>query len=251
VEDNPINQRIFSRQLEMLGMEFEICGDGHEGVEGRTRGGFDLILMDCQLPTVDGFEATRRIRKWENETGATRLPIIAITAHVMTGDAEACFQAGMDDYLPKPFDLAKLRTKLSGWLHTDENGNSLATSIPTAKPAPEVLDTNQMRECLTGDEELDQSLISDALLEIEQRHEEMAQAMTHRDDAAWRAAAHRAVGTAAVLGFAELAASFRAAEHDDGAWGAREANHPTMTAPLARTRNALRGMGLLAQEQVV
>ena len=246
VEDNPINQRIFSRQLEMLGLDFEIRGDGHEGAEARTHGGFDLILMDCQLPTVDGFEATRRIRKWETETEATRLPIIAITAHVMTGDAEACFQAGMDDYLPKPFDLAKLRTKLSGWLHADENGEILAASAPTAKPAPEVIDTTQMSECLTGEESLDQSLISDALAEIGQRREEMAQAIIDRDDAAWRAAAHRAVGTAAVLGFAELAAGFRTAEHDNGAWGAREATLSSIKAPLERTRAALRMMGLLA-----
>ncbi|HVJ45063.1 MAG TPA: ATP-binding protein, partial [Luteolibacter sp.] len=153
VEDNPINQRIFCRQLETLGIRMEICGDGGDGVAARKAGGFDLILMDCQLPTMDGFEATRLIREWEKETQSPKIPIIAITAHVMIGDAEACYQAGMDDYLPKPFDLAKLKAKLGRWLAAKESGTPVITKPDDASA---VLDETQLTGCLTGDPALDQ-----------------------------------------------------------------------------------------------
>ncbi|WAC21888.1 ATP-binding protein [Luteolibacter sp. SL250] len=245
VEDNPINQRIFGRQLEVLGMEVEFRGDGGDGVAARQQETFDLILMDCQLPTMDGFEATQRIREWEAGTGSPRVPIIAITAHVMIGDAEACYQAGMDDYLPKPFDLTKLKAKLGRWLVTQETEDQ--ASAPAEETMP-VLDATQLTGCLTGDAALDESLLSDSLEEIHRGLDRMKGAIDTTEDAVWRSAAHRALGTAAVLGFAELASLLRSAEHDDGDWTKRAAGFRLFQPAVARVRVALGQAGHLPAE---
>ncbi|WP_345715390.1 ATP-binding protein [Luteolibacter yonseiensis] len=246
VEDNQINQRVFSRQLEMLGMDMIVRDDGQKGVDARIAGDIDLILMDCQLPTMDGFEATRRIRSWEAKTGALRVPIIAVTAHVMSGDAEACFQAGMDDYLPKPFDLVKLRRKLGQWL---QRANETASEGPAwVKPAPpRTLDSQQLGECLTGNEELDHDLIGAALEETGRRHDEMTKAFHEANDRLWKAAAHQGVGTAATMGFAELAEHFRKAEMEkDG--NQRELLLERLGALIEKTRQSLIVLGLLEGE---
>ncbi|MBI4913269.1 MAG: response regulator [Acidobacteria bacterium] len=99
-EDNLVNQRVAVRLLAKLGVQAEVAADGLEALERSAATDYDVLFMDCQMPGMDGFEATRRIRKREAE--GTRLPIIAMTANAMVGDRERCFEAGMDDYVPKP-----------------------------------------------------------------------------------------------------------------------------------------------------
>ena len=111
-EDNPVNQEVALTMLELLGCRVVVAHDGRQAVELYRRGGIDAILMDCQMPEMDGFEATRQIRTLEQQSGQ-HLPIIALTANAMKGDREACLLAGMDDYLAKPFDLKQLHTILS------------------------------------------------------------------------------------------------------------------------------------------
>lgn len=216
VEDNPVNQRVFSRQLEALGLEVAICSDGAEGVEARTRGTEALILMDCQLPVIDGFEATRRIRQWEADHGKPRLPIIAVTAHVMVGDAEACFQAGMDDFLPKPFDLAKLRRVVGRWLHGRADAPPVEMAKTSRDDEPQWIDFSQFEACLTGDAEGDNELIKMALNEAEDRIAEMHAALAAGDEDSWRRAAHRGRGSSATLGLVALADAFTRCENDGG-----------------------------------
>ncbi len=100
-EDDPVNQRLIERVLESQGHHLELAGDGRKAVQAFAPGKFDVILMDVRMPEMDGFEATREIRRREEGTG-TRTPIIAMTAHAMKGDRERCLQAGMDDYVAKP-----------------------------------------------------------------------------------------------------------------------------------------------------
>jgi signal transduction histidine kinase/ActR/RegA family two-component response regulator len=109
-EDNVVNQKVAARVLEKAGFAVDVASDGRQAVDAWRRGTYDLILMDCQMPQLDGYEATREIRREERETGAVRrIPIIALTAHAMKGAADDCRRAGMDDYLTKPLDREQLR----------------------------------------------------------------------------------------------------------------------------------------------
>ncbi len=114
-EDNEINRRLAAAQFKSLGVEVEFVKNGREAVDAVATGEYDLVFMDCQMPEMDGFEATRAIRKREMQTGA-HTPIVAVTANAMEGDREACVARGMDDYLAKPVDLDGLRQALDRWL---------------------------------------------------------------------------------------------------------------------------------------
>jgi CheY-like chemotaxis protein/HPt (histidine-containing phosphotransfer) domain-containing protein len=114
-EDNPANQKLTIMQLQKLGYKVQAVNSGVEVLEAVTHGTFCLILMDCQMPDVDGFEATRRIRQAELGSGQ-HLPIIAMTANDMSQDWQECLAAGMDDYLPKPVNLKMLQDKIAHWL---------------------------------------------------------------------------------------------------------------------------------------
>ncbi len=117
-EDNPVNQEVALNMLEALGCRVELAADGREALEKASRSGFDLILMDCQMPEMDGYEATRLIRESEQASGAEQdaTPIVALTANAMEGDRDRCLAAGMDDYLSKPFTQDRLCEVLRRWL---------------------------------------------------------------------------------------------------------------------------------------
>ena len=111
-EDNPVNRLLVTRLVERLDHRATLVGNGREAIEALQASAFDVVLMDCQMPEMDGFEATRRIR--QSEAGQrTRTPIIALTAHAMKGDRERCLEAGIDDYLAKPIDREELASKLA------------------------------------------------------------------------------------------------------------------------------------------
>jgi CheY-like chemotaxis protein len=113
-EDNPVNQRVAARLLEHLGIRADVVSDGYEAIQSLARQSYALVLMDCQMPELDGFEATARIRSGEN--GGARIPIIAMTASAMRGDRERCLAAGMDDYVSKPVRIEDLKTVVERWL---------------------------------------------------------------------------------------------------------------------------------------
>ena len=136
-EDNAVNQKLIARLLEKKGHRVDVVGNGREAIEAVTRVGYDLVLMDVQMPEMDGLEATQRIRASDRPTVA-RIPIIALTANAMQGDQERCLSAGMDDYLSKPVKPADLVAALDRWLLDksggsvlEESGGSVAAPPPT------------------------------------------------------------------------------------------------------------------------
>jgi CheY-like chemotaxis protein len=130
VEDNLINQKVVSRMLQNFGCEAEVAGNGAEALKALDRARYDLILMDCQMPEMDGYQATAEIRRRDN--GQQRIPIVALTAHAMQGDREKCLAAGMDDYLSKPIDPKALTSLLRRWgLTPDKDG---AQTVEAGKP---------------------------------------------------------------------------------------------------------------------
>jgi len=134
VEDNRANQIVVAGMLERLGLEPALASGGQEAIDLLTLRRFDLILMDCNMPDMDGFQTTAAIRSMgDNPVSLT--PIIAMTANVQEGDAERCLAAGMDDYLPKPLKLSALRDKLCGWIDR-RSGEMPEPRIPVAA-APE------------------------------------------------------------------------------------------------------------------
>jgi len=113
VEDNTVNQQVAQEILRGMGLEADIAGNGREALEAVQSHDYDLVLMDIQMPEMDGYEATRQIR---DQLGLWQLPVIAMTAHAMTGERERCLEAGMNEHLPKPIDPARLFATLSRWL---------------------------------------------------------------------------------------------------------------------------------------
>jgi CheY-like chemotaxis protein len=118
-EDNIVNQAVVLAMLSGMGCEVQLASNGHEAVAAANTGRFDMILMDCHMPAMDGFEATRVLRRLEAERHSMRTPIIALTANAMAGARERCLAAGMDDYLAKPFKLDQLWSVMTPWMKAE------------------------------------------------------------------------------------------------------------------------------------
>jgi CheY-like chemotaxis protein len=114
VEDNAVNRRLAVAMLKKLGCRADVAKDGREALAALDRGDYGMVLMDCQMPEMDGFEATRRIRARPGAPG--RIPVVALTANAMDGDRERCLEAGMDGYLAKPLELPALQAALAAWM---------------------------------------------------------------------------------------------------------------------------------------
>jgi len=112
-EDNLVNQRVAARMLEKLGCRVDIAPDGRQAVEMWEQGAYDMILMDCQMPEMDGYTATGEIRRREPE--GVHIPIVAMTAHARDEDRQDCLAAGMDDFLTKPVVRQKLAEAVKHW----------------------------------------------------------------------------------------------------------------------------------------
>ena len=122
VEDNPVNQMVAQKMLEKIGLKATIANNGIEALQCLDQESFDLVLMDCQMPEMDGFDATREIRKLDIKAlDQKHLPVVAMTANVMSGDRERCLEVGMDDYIGKPVQRDQLATVLKKWLVNTQN----------------------------------------------------------------------------------------------------------------------------------
>jgi len=219
-EDNRTNQMVAAGMLAMNGCVCEFAADGVEAVRAAQRERFDLILMDCSMPEMDGYEATAHIRLAELAMGR-RTPLVAMTANTQAGDAEKCLAAGMDDYLAKPITLVELRHKLEKWL---PHGGPLATPVQHAAPAPaSAIARGYGGPCPVDPEVFDKlrEVLGDTLPHAVTPYledtpaclEELEQAVQAGDMATARARAHALKGSSGNFGAETLAQLAQQAEH--------------------------------------
>jgi len=142
VEDNPVNLLVAQRLITLTGMQCDTAENGEQALEKLARGSYDIVLMDCQMPVMDGYTATRKWREHEEQSQLQPMPIIAMTANAMAGDRQKCLDAGMDDYLSKPVSREHLENTLRRWLSMPSRlRRPFAEPAPTAEmPAPEPVD---------------------------------------------------------------------------------------------------------------
>ncbi|MCP5046268.1 MAG: response regulator [bacterium] len=214
-EDNITNQKVALGILERLGYRADAVANGMEAVKALEAMPYDLVLMDCQMPELDGYQATGKIREKEKEkkmSGGTqhshRIPIIAMTANVMTGDREKCLSAGMDDYIPKPVNPRVLSDALDKWLShsapagSGEPGGEEAEKAPgpTVEPDGAIFDSAELLERLMGDPEMVKDVLEGFLEDMPQRFGSLKEALKNRDAPLARRHAHTVKGAALNVG---------------------------------------------------
>ncbi|KLI99417.1 hybrid sensor histidine kinase/response regulator [Luteimonas sp. FCS-9] len=274
VEDNPVNLMVGQRLLDVLGMRCETASNGEIALARLAEGGHDIVLMDCQMPVMDGYTATRRWREREAASGAGhRLPIVAMTANAMAGDRQKCLDAGMDDYLAKPVTRNELARCLARWwppggaaapapdavpapavpLPATSASGGPASSPVVAPPAvaapvaagPAVLDgevLDDLRDLLGDDVDRLVAVFLDDTPRLLATFERAAAAGDHE---AMREAAHSLKSSSANLGALALSAEARGIEAAAraGTLDDAEAAVGRLTAAFARARDALRARG--------
>jgi signal transduction histidine kinase/CheY-like chemotaxis protein/HPt (histidine-containing phosphotransfer) domain-containing protein len=210
-EDNLINQKLTVRMLEKLGYQSDVVENGHEAQAALGRASYIAILMDCQMPLIDGFEATRLIRQREaiaresaaaDSTLARHIPIIALTANAMHGDRERCLAAGMDDYLTKPLRKEDLKRALDRWIPVSMHSRATdagGATHPDAEALPVIFDMATMLRNIGGDRELSDQLIELFLQRYRPMLEDVRATLAGRDQRAIEQAAHLLKGTAGNL----------------------------------------------------
>jgi CheY-like chemotaxis protein/HPt (histidine-containing phosphotransfer) domain-containing protein len=199
VEDNAINQRVGRKFLERLGCTVRIAENGAQALEAFGEEAFALILMDMEMPVMDGLEATRRIRASEGQ--GQRTPIVALTANAMMAQLERCLEAGMDNYLTKPLDIARLQDVLDTYIGGGATGTS-TTVVERAltAPATHLADVRRrLAEVSGADPDFESELIDAFIASGDQTMEDMRIAIATGDLGALSRAAHRFKGACANL----------------------------------------------------
>lgn len=229
-EDNAVNQKLAVRQLQKLGYAVHPVGNGTEVLQEVQRVSYDVVLMDCQMPEMDGYEVTRRIRDFEKQSAGRRAPvyIIAVTANALEGDREHCLSAGMNDYLTKPLHIAQLDAALN---------RALRRRPPVEISAP-VLDPI----CMAGLKELRELGQADPLIELAELFDresetcvqKIEQALAQHDAATAARCAHSLKGSASNLGAQRLAAVCAAMESN-----AKKEEWPPLPGQLVDLRTEL------------
>jgi CheY-like chemotaxis protein/HPt (histidine-containing phosphotransfer) domain-containing protein len=205
-EDNPTNQLVALKILEKLGYRTDVAANGREALAALQHIPYDLVLMDCQMPELDGFEATHQIRDPESSVLDHRVPIIAMTAHVMKGDREKCLAAGMDDYLSKPVQPAELAAALERWLakRGGSAGDDAERTAPAVMDSPEtaapMFDRAAFLERLMGDEDLVREITEMFLADLPVQLEGLAAAVGSGDCLLAGQLAHGIKGASANVG---------------------------------------------------
>ena len=254
-EDNAVNQQVALGMLERLGCRVSMAANGKEALQVLRHTAIDLVLMDCHMPEMDGLEATRQIRRLEGE-GTRRLPIVALTANALKGYRQRCEQAGMDDYLSKPFTLAALRQVLAHWLVGDVDnpvGSSTKAEPATCLlPAGSAVINEQALDSLRGlqdanGEELLAQVI-DAYLDISpDLLAAIHQAVEANDSQQLYQAAHSLKSSSANIGAERLAHCCQSMESATRAAGIGHVDYQQLYAQLVREYHQVQDALALAE----
>ena len=200
-EDNPTNQLVVTAMLKKRGITIDTVGNGLEAIRALEERSYDLVLMDVQMPELDGLEATRRIRAAGSNVLDRKIPVIAMTAHAMQGDRETCIEAGMDDYLTKPVRPKELFEAISHWsgerTHRTRSPEMLDERPP--KP-PEHFDLDALRERLGGDEHLMREILAVFRRDTAREFERLEAAVSSASCDAIERSAHKIRGAAGNVG---------------------------------------------------
>lgn len=219
-EDNVINQKLAKAMLAKIGLTVEVANNGEEALALTAWQAFDIVLMDCQMPVMDGYQATAALRRREAEGGA-RLPVVAMTANAMEGDREQCLAAGMDDYLAKPYSRLQLEQVLKRWLKpwVDVTSEAWAEPVQVAPVADEGRTVIDMK-VLDNYRDLDPSGGLNLTREIMQIYlnssmetvAQMEEAIAMGDTEALRRGAHSLKSSSANVGATTLSSLFKEVE---------------------------------------
>jgi CheY-like chemotaxis protein/HPt (histidine-containing phosphotransfer) domain-containing protein len=207
-EDNPTNRLVVLAQLQKLGYTtMHAVNDGAEAVEAVRQGGYDLVLMDCEMPVMDGYEASRLIRGSEHRD----IPIIALTASAMQADRERCLASGMSDYLAKPVELDGLAEMLAKWLPAQVSGTAAQAQGPApvqsgVEMATPVFDEKDLMERLMGDRDLAEIVLEGFLEDGPSQLSKLRKSIEEADMPSLRLQAHTLKGSSATVGAGRLRA---------------------------------------------
>ena len=196
-EDNPTNQAVAGAMLERLGYVVDMVSNGAEAVRALKQAAYDIVLMDCEMPEMNGYEASRFIRERQTETRNPQIPIIAITADAMPGDREKCLKAGMSDYLAKPVELQKLSDVLTKWL--DMPVAAEKERFSSTKRTEAVFDQNALLIRLMGDKKLAALVVAGFLKDAPIQLRSLKNKLGEADAPVRELLAHTLKGAAATL----------------------------------------------------
>ncbi len=216
VEDNPTNQKVAVGILKKLGYRPDLATNGHEAIEALARTDYQLVLMDCQMPEMDGYEATRRIRSGAAGVINPAVPIIAMTAHAMAGEREKCLAAGMDDYISKPIHPQALADALERWLTRPQNHPAPPperSAPPPSQHDTTPLDRRALVEKLLGDQDLANDIIAGFVAEAQGQLAAMEKSLETGDLAALAKQAHTLKGGSGNVCATPLHRAARGLEH--------------------------------------
>ncbi len=215
-EDNPTNRDVIGRQLKLLGYAAEFRDDGKQALEAWRSKPYAMLLTDCHMPEMDGFELTQAIRNTE-KGGEHRLPIIAITASVLKAEIDRCFESGMDDFLAKPLEMPKLKTALNKWMPSQassdgategalESGSESETPMPEAADSGDgPIDPQALKSVFGEDEETFKEILQEFVEPATNNIGEIEAAFDERSADGVAKAAHKLKSSARSVGATELA----------------------------------------------
>lgn len=202
IDDYPMNRKVAQKQLTTFGLTCDTAEDGKEGLQKATTNDYCLILSDCSMPVMDGYEFTRQYREWE-QLNNKRLPVVAMTAYAMKGDADKCYAAGMDDYISKPVALERLAEVIMKWFErippacSQDQKNGEENNEGTAENEPPPVDLSYLKEILGEEEDSGLAEMLEFFLEdFETLREEIHNAFNTENRELLRDAAHKAKGGA-------------------------------------------------------